>query len=117
MTDENALIAEAYYQAMGRKDISELEQYLHPDIQFIAPLAKAKGKEAFLEAVKQFVAFFHTLTIHAKFGNEDKAVIVYDLDCPMPVGVLRAAALMGFKDGLISSIQLFYDARPFEKQN
>ncbi len=114
-TDRNVTIAEAYYQAMERKEISALEQYLHPDVEFIAPLAKTQGKEALIEGAKNFASFFNTLTIHAKFGDDDKAVIVYDLDCPMPVGSFRAVALMSFEDELISRVELFYDARPFEK--
>lgn len=111
----NVMTAEAYYQALGKKDISSLEPLLHPDVEFVAPLAKTKGKEALLEGAEQFASFFKTLTIHAKFGDGDKAVIVYDLDCPSPVGTFRAVALMSFKDELISRIELFYDARPFEQ--
>ncbi len=34
---------------------------------------------------------------------------------PIRIGVCRTAELMTFKDGLISGIELFFDARPFEK--
>ena len=36
--------------------------------------------------------------------------------CPAPIGMIQTAALMTFKDGLIARIELFYDARPFEKK-
>jgi hypothetical protein len=41
------------------------------------------------------------------------AVIVYDLECQPPVNVFSAVALLTFKNNLISKIELFYDARPF----
>ena len=115
MTDKNVKTAEGYYQAMGRKSVADVEGHIHPEVEFIAPLARMKGKEAFLEAARKFVTLFNTLKIHATFGEGDKAVVVYDLDCPSPVGSLRAVALMSFKDELISCIELFYDPRPFVK--
>jgi hypothetical protein len=43
-------------------------------------------------------------------------MIVYDLDCQAPIGNFRVAALMDIRNGLIEKIELFYDARPFEKK-
>lgn len=108
-------IAEAYYQAMGEKDIAAVGQYVHSEVEFIAPLAKAKGKEAILEAARRFTTLFHTLTIYAKLEGEGKVVIIYDLDCPSPIGSIRTASLLSFKEDLISRIELFYDPRPFVK--
>jgi len=115
MNKTNVAIAEAYYTAVGKKDIAGIERYLHPDVQFIGPLAKMTGKEAVLEATKKFSAFFNTLTIRAKFGSGDQAVVVYDLDFPAPIGNLSSAALMTFQGGVVTRIELFFDARPFYK--
>ena len=41
-------------------------------------------------------------------------MFAYDFMFPEPIGKLRAAVLMEFKDQLISKIELFYDGRPFE---
>ncbi len=116
MSNLNATIAEAYYTAMGEKNIAQLEKYLHPDVIFIAPFSKQTGKEAVLESTKQFASFFKTLKIRAKFGSEDQAMIVYDVDFPAPIGNLSSSVLMTFHEGLIAKIELFYDARPFEKK-
>lgn len=115
MKNNYADMAENYYRAMAEKDISRLEKYLHPDIQFTTPLIKSKGKEAYLEALKGFMAFFTTLTIRAKLQGSDQAMIVYDVSLPQPIGNLPSAALLSFSAGLISSVELFYDARAFVK--
>jgi ketosteroid isomerase-like protein len=112
----NIAIIETYYKAMGEKNIASMEKYLHPDVQFISPLSKTKGKEAVLEATKGFANFFKTLTIRSSFGSADQAMIVYDVDCPEPFGIIRTASLMTFKEGIIVQIELFFDARPFEKK-
>lgn len=109
-------LAEAYYAAVSKKCVDPIEKYLHPDVQFIGPLGKLTGKEAVFEATKKFTIFFKTLKIRAKSASEDQAMIVYDLDCPLPIGNLSTAALMSFKEGLISKIELFYDARPFDQK-
>ncbi|MBS0652886.1 MAG: nuclear transport factor 2 family protein [Verrucomicrobia bacterium] len=107
-------IGEAYYTAVGRKNVAEIEKYLHPDVSLIGPLASIAGKQAIIEATKHFTAMFTTLTIRAKFGTESQAMIVYDIDIPGPIGNFPGASLMTFKDGKIVKIQLFYDGRPFE---
>ena len=45
-------------------------------------------------------------------------MFVYDMVVAAPIGQFRAAVRMEFTDGLISKIELFYDASPFqEKKN
>ena len=72
---------------------------------------KVEGREAVLKAAKGFTAIFKTLTIHAKFGSDDQAMIVYDVNIPGLAKNLRAASLLSFQDGLISKIELIYDTR------
>ena len=115
MNKTNVALAEAYYTAMGEKNVTDMEKYLHPDVRFIGPLAKITGKEELLSAAKNFIALFKTLTIRALFGSENQAMLAYDLDCPPPIGKLPVAALLTFQEGLIIEIELFVDGRPFER--
>ena len=115
MNTTNMAIGEAFYKAMGEKNIADMEQYVHPNIQFKGPLAEVTGKEEYLEVVKNFMSFFKTLTVRAKFGSEDQAMVVYDVEFPAPIGNCPSVALMTFKENLIIKVELFYDARPFDK--
>lgn len=115
MHKKNMTIAQEYYTAMSKKDIISLEKFLDPNILFVAPLATVTGKQAFVETLKKFITFFTTLTIRAQFGSEDQAMIVYTLDFSQPIGAIETSALLSLKDGLITKIELFYDARPFTK--
>ena len=116
VTKKNMAIAEAYYTALREKNTREMGKYLHPNVQFLGPLADMAGKEAVLEAAEKFRAFIKNLTIRATFGSKNQAMVVFDLDCPAPVGVCRSATLMTIEEGLITRLELFYDARPFEKK-
>jgi hypothetical protein len=67
-----------------------------------------------LEANKKFVSLFKTLTIHSSFASGDQAMIIYDLECAAPINHFSSAVLLSFQEDLITKIELFYDASPFE---
>lgn len=115
LTERNVASAEAYYKAMNDKDLAGVAKHLHPVVRFIGPLADLNGKEAVLEAAKRFAALIKSLRVRAKFGSDDNVMLAYDVDFGEPIGICRTAVLMTFKDGVIGRIELFYDARPFEK--
>lgn len=115
MHKDTITIAQAYYTAMAEKNVVDIEQYLDPHVVFVAPLAIVIGKQNFVETLTRFITFFRTLTIRSVFGSDDQAMVVYTLEFPIPVGKIETAALLHIKDGLITKIELFYDARPFEK--
>lgn len=113
---ENEKRAQAYYLCMSEKNIEKMGEYLHPDVQFMTPLMSITGKENVLEGAKFFLPSFKTLTVRATCGSGDQIMMAYDLDFPLPVGILRVAALLTFKENLIGKIELFFDARSFEKK-
>lgn len=94
-----------------------MKKYPHPDIQFTDAHEKVTGREAVLKVAKGFTGIFKTLTIRAKFGSEDQAMIVYDVEIPGFSKNLHAASLLSFQEGLISKIELFYDSRSLGKQD
>ncbi len=116
MISNKTNVAVAYYEAMNHKNIDFIEKRVHPNVHFIGPLAEFTGKEAYLDSVKKFFNLFKSIQIRQQFGSEDQAIIVYDVDCPEPIGILRAVALLKFKEDLISRVELFYDARSIEKK-
>ena len=115
MTHNTLSIAKSYYTAISEKNLTDVETYLHPDVRFISPVGEQMGKEAFLKSVKTLTTLFKTLTIRAMFDTEDQAMLAYDLDFHAPIGNVRTAALLTFQKELIIKIELFFDARPFDK--
>ncbi len=115
--ERNAASAESYYQAMNDKNLPAMAQYLHPDVRLISPLDALTGKEAVLEAASRLFNFMKGVKVRATVSSDGQAMLTYDMDFAEPVGVCRAAAWMTFKDGLIASNELFFDARPFDKSS
>ena len=112
MSTYNISIVEAYYNAMEKKDVARMGNYLHSDVQFIGPLDTKTGKEAVLQAAKHFCVLFKTITIRTKCSSGNDVMLAYDFDFPPPIGKFRAAVLINIEDDLIRKIELFYDPRP-----
>ena len=108
--------AEEYYKLVGENDIEGIKNYLSQDVEFYGPLAALKGREAVLEATRNFTKAFNSLTIRAKFSAGDQAMIVYDVDIPGIAQNFPGASLLSFRDGLIVKIELFYDGSRFIKK-
>lgn len=118
MESRSAATAETYYTLVAKKNGEEVKKHLHPDVEFYGPLAHLKGKEAVFEATNNFMKMFKSLTIRAKFGAGDQAMVVYDVDIPGIVKNFPGASLLNFRDGLIARIELFYDGgRVVEKKD
>lgn len=113
--DNNLLIAETYYQHMLNKDFKSMEQCLHTNVDFLSPLAAISGRSSVVEAAKNLRSMLDDIVIRAKFSAENQIMLAYDFIFSPPIGKLRAAVLMAFKDKLISKIELFYDGRPFDQ--
>jgi hypothetical protein len=117
-TNDNLTIAESYYNAMLAKDFHKMAIYLHDNVYFIGPLAQMHGKEPIVTAAKNFGGILQDIQIRSRFSSDNQIMFAYDMVVPAPIGKFRAAVLMEFTDRLISKIELFYDASPFqEKRN
>jgi hypothetical protein len=73
------------------------------------------GKIAVLEATARLTRFVQSVTVHAKFGTEDEAMLANDMDFGEQIGICRAAVRMQFKDSLIVRNEIFFDPRPFAR--
>jgi ketosteroid isomerase-like protein len=108
-------IVRAFYAAQAERNIAGIEKYLHPNVHFIMPLGEIRGKAPYVENIKKHMTEFKTVSIRTIVGSEDHVMLAYDFDFGGPIGKCPTAGLYTFKDGLIAKIELFFDARPFEK--
>jgi SnoaL-like domain len=113
-SDNNLKSAESYYNAMLAKDFDKMTSYLHDNVHFIGPLAEMQGKDAVVTAAKNFSGILQDIQIRSRFASGDQIMFAYDMVVPAPICKFRAAVLMEFTDRVISKIELFYDASPFE---
>lgn len=112
---KNLARAEAYYTAIINKDTAGVAAHFHPNIQFVSPMVTLSGKDAALEAAKRYMSLVKKINIRARFASEDQVMLTYDGDFGEPIGICRTAVLITFRDDLIGQLEVFFDARPFEK--
>jgi hypothetical protein len=110
-------MAEEYLSALRRKDLAGIAKLMHPYVQLKSPVAEVTSKEEFLKTCEKAFTMLEDIKIRAKFGNEEHAMIVYDYVLRLPIGLTRTASLITVQDKLIRTIELFFDARPFEKKH
>lgn len=115
-TTDNLSLAENYYKAMLAKDFDKMASYLHDNVHFIGPLSEMHGKESIVTAAKNFGGILQHIQIRSRFSSGNQIMFAYDMVVPAPIGKFRAAVLMEFTDRLISKIELFYDAIPFQEK-
>ena len=113
MTDPKKLASD-YLDAWARKDAERIGAFLHPDVTFVGPVLQTRGRDAVLAAAERMFPMLQRLEVRALFAEGDRALAAYDFVCAEPIGLCRTAELIGFDGDRISSIELFFDARPFE---
>lgn len=114
MNQKNLLAAVSYYEAMNNQDLAQIAKLLDDEVEFIGPLAQFSGKDKVLLAAKGYFSLLNSVSIKEKFEDGHQAILVYEMDVK-EIGKFRAVTLFTFKDELITRLELFYDARPFEQ--
>ncbi|MNW36539.1 RNA polymerase factor sigma-70 [compost metagenome] len=109
----NALvIAKTYFEAMANKDVEKMLTLVTDNVTTISPLGNLEGKEAFQNFAAGFARMITKLTLIAAFGDDKKAVIVYNSNT-LPVPDATVVEYIVVEDNKISSVQVIYDATPF----
>lgn len=115
MITDTTSIGDEYLAAWKAKDIEGIARHIHPDIHFTSPMAETDGRETFLASSGRMFAILKDLVVRSRFASQEQAIYTYDFICSDPIGTCRTAELMTFQEGKIKSVELFFDARPFEK--
>jgi hypothetical protein len=111
----SAKIAQEYLAAWKRKDAEAIARLVHPEVRLKSPITDLKGREPFVMMCRKIFPELKDVTVRATFASDSQVMAVYDFVLKEPVGMTRTANLMHLDGGLIRSMELFFDARPFEK--
>jgi ketosteroid isomerase-like protein len=106
-------VALAYYQAWTSKDIAAAMSHLADDIVCDAPAGRIEGVQAYQQFLGPFAQMLISTELLAAFGDETKAVLVYDTRTP-PVASGPGAECLTVRDGKIIYNRFIFDRLPFE---
>src|SRR6478735_10480863 len=93
-------VAVAYHEAWTSKDFERAMTYVAEDIVCDAPAGRIEGAEAYRAFMAPFVQMLVRTDLIAAFGDDERAVIVYDTETTLvPSG--PAAECVTVRDGKI----------------
>src|SRR5690242_9463835 len=90
MTTGKALdIARIYVQAIAKKDVKTIASISTDDVVCTSPLGQTTGLERFRAFQDGFARMITNLTILAVYGDDEQAVVIYDVEThPVPHAVV-----------------------------
>ena len=93
-------VALAYYQAWTSKDIDAAMRHLADDVVCDAPAGRIDGVRAYQQFLGPFAQMLLGTELLAAFGDQTRAVLVYDTRTP-PVASAPGAECLTVRDGKI----------------
>jgi ketosteroid isomerase-like protein len=106
-------LALAYYQAWTSKDLDQAMTYVADDIVCDAPAGRIEGAAAYRAFLAPFVQLLISTELLAAFGDDTKAVLMYDTQTiPVPSG--PGAECLTITNGKITYSRFVFDRTPFD---
>lgn len=98
----------AFTHAWTSHDMDTAAGYIAKDITFDGPMNHTTGDKAYMEALTRFANTVTGLKILAAFGDDQQALIMYEVTTA-PFGPIPTAELLTIKDGKIQADRLIFD--------
>jgi ketosteroid isomerase-like protein len=106
-------VALAYYHAWTGHDLDKAMSYIADDMVCDAPAGRLEGATAYRNFMGPFVQILTGSELVAAFGDDVKAVVVYDTET-VPVRSAPGAECVTVKDGKIIRSLFIFDRAPFD---
>ncbi|MGI5430293.1 nuclear transport factor 2 family protein [Streptomyces sp. CA-179760] len=103
----------AYYEAWTARDLDRAMTYIADNIVCDAPGGLIEGAEAYRAFMEPFAQILISAELIAAFGDDEKAVLVYDTHT-VPVENSPAAECVTVTNGKIVANHYIFDRLPFE---
>jgi ketosteroid isomerase-like protein len=104
----------AYYRAWTSHDFDKAMTYVDEDIVCHAPAGRLDGAAAFRGFMGPFVQIVTSSSLIAAFGDDKKAVVMYDTGT-VPVKDAPGAECVTVRDGKITHMRIIFDRLPFDE--
>jgi hypothetical protein len=106
-------VALAYYHSWTGHDLEKAMSYIAEDIVCDAPAGRLEGADAYREFMGPFVRILIGSELVAAFGDDEKAVVMYDTET-VPVKSAPGAECVTVQDGKITHSLFVFNRAPFD---
>lgn len=104
----------AYHRAWVDDGIDAALAHVAADVRCDTPAGRLDGADALGDYMGPFAEMAQRVELLAAYGDDDRAVLVYDTVTPL-VPSAPGAELVTVRDGRISHLRLIFDRLPFAR--
>jgi ketosteroid isomerase-like protein len=105
-------IASKCLEAWSSADFDTARALFADDVTFVGPMGQTEGVDAYIEGVRGLKEIVSGTEQQLVFGEGENVCIIYDLVTTTPAGSIPCAGWYRVRDGKITSVRAFFDARP-----
>lgn len=106
-------VVDRYFTALRDKDFDAMRALLHDDVSFKGPMGATDGNDEYVAAMKRVTATMTGIKRIALFAEGEDVCQVDELTLGEPDATLPVAQWLKIREGRISSVRHFFDARPY----
>ena len=107
-------VAMAYFNAWTSQDMDLAMSYFADDVVCDAPAGRIEGTAAYRDFLGPFTQILQSAELIAAFGDDTKAVLIYDTRT-LPVDSAPGAECLTVTNGKIVYNRFIFDRLPFEQ--
>jgi ketosteroid isomerase-like protein len=104
---------DAYRAAWEAKDFPAARAHLAEDLDFAGPIDTFDNADDYIQAITGLSHIVSGTTTRHVFVDGDDVAVFYDMHTTTPAGTAPIAEWFHVRDGKISAIRVYFDARPF----
>jgi ketosteroid isomerase-like protein len=108
-------VATTLLRAWTSGDFATTRSLIHDDVTFVGPLGVTEGADDYMRGLQGFARMVKGAEQRQVIAEGDDVCIIYDLITDTPAGAIPTAGWYRVRDGRVSSLRVFFDARPFER--
>jgi ketosteroid isomerase-like protein len=106
-------VADKFFKAWTTGDVDTARSLLHDNVSFSGPIDKFDNADAYIGALRGLAQIVKAAEEQKVFVDGNDVCVIYDLVTNTPVGAAPTAEWYRVRDGKISAVRVFFDARPF----
>ncbi len=106
-------IADKFFKAWTTGDFDTARFLLHDDVSFRGPIDAFNNADAYIGALRGLSQIVKAAEEQKVFVDGNDVCVIYDLVTATPAGTAPTAEWYHLRNGKISSVRVFFDARPF----
>lgn len=106
-------VAERFQKAWTSGDFDSARGLLHDDVSFEGPIDSFDKADDYIEALRGLSKIVKATETQKVFVDRNDVCVVYNLVTNTPAGTSPTVEWYHLRDGKISSLRVYFDARPF----